>query len=304
MVEFNFTEGLSQPFVLDVELSSGNPAVDFGQILDQPALFTIWRGEDDRVPEILHRVVNDQETTDYEQHITASHATREYCVQVAETDLEFLARLVAEKSLLYGFRHDAKSHSLIHTDRLQSLGYVEGEAVVYNPAPGGDQASLGVRRFSYTGQVCTAQQIQRDYTFKNPRYAQEHSAYGRDTAPQGTDYERYDYPGRYKRDAVGKPFTNTRLMSLRRDARVALIEGDDARVEPGKAFDLTGHPREEWNASWRAVRVTHQGKQLTSQQEESADSQHGTYYGQQAELIPANADWKAPIPHKPRIDGP
>jgi type VI secretion system secreted protein VgrG len=45
VVEFNFTEGLSQPFVLDVELSSGNPAVDFGQILDQPALFTIWRGE-------------------------------------------------------------------------------------------------------------------------------------------------------------------------------------------------------------------------------------------------------------------
>ena len=91
---------------------------------------------------------------------------------------------------------------------------------------------------------------------------------------------------------------------MRRDARIAQIEGDDARIEPGKAFELTGHPREDLNISWCAVRVTHQGKQLSSQQEESADSEHGTYYSQQAELIPATADWKAPIPPKPRIDGP
>jgi type VI secretion system secreted protein VgrG len=184
------------------------------------------------------------------------------------------------------------------------LGEIAGEPVVYNPSPGDKQAQVCVRRFRYTEQIRTAQQMQRDYTFKNPRYDQQHSTYGRDLGHQQEDYERYDYPGHYKKDAAGKPFTATRLTSLRRDACIAQIEGDDTRIEPGKAFKLTGHPRKDLNISWCAVRVTHQGKQLSSQQEESADSEHGTYYSQEAELIPATADWKARIPPKLRIDGP
>ena len=44
VVEFHLSEGLSETFRLDVALSCANPAVDFGQILDRPALFTIWQG--------------------------------------------------------------------------------------------------------------------------------------------------------------------------------------------------------------------------------------------------------------------
>ncbi|WP_255366952.1 contractile injection system protein, VgrG/Pvc8 family, partial [Achromobacter sp. Root83] len=45
VLEFTLDEALSETFVLRVELSSFDPAVDFGAMLDQPALFTIWRGE-------------------------------------------------------------------------------------------------------------------------------------------------------------------------------------------------------------------------------------------------------------------
>ena len=45
VVEFHLVEGLSETFRLDVQLSSTNPAVDFGEVLDRPALFTIWQGE-------------------------------------------------------------------------------------------------------------------------------------------------------------------------------------------------------------------------------------------------------------------
>ncbi|HCF4401596.1 TPA: type VI secretion system tip protein VgrG, partial [Pseudomonas aeruginosa] len=44
VVEFRLTEGLSETFLLDVELSCANPAIDFGQVLDRPALLTIWQG--------------------------------------------------------------------------------------------------------------------------------------------------------------------------------------------------------------------------------------------------------------------
>jgi Phage tail baseplate hub (GPD)/PAAR motif len=45
VVSFTLNEALSEPFLLDVQLSSDSAAADFGNVLDQPALFTIWRGE-------------------------------------------------------------------------------------------------------------------------------------------------------------------------------------------------------------------------------------------------------------------
>ena len=43
VVEFHLREGLSETFRLDVDLACTNPAVDFGEILDRPALFTLWQ---------------------------------------------------------------------------------------------------------------------------------------------------------------------------------------------------------------------------------------------------------------------
>ncbi|MQU35636.1 contractile injection system protein, VgrG/Pvc8 family, partial [Pseudomonas helleri] len=89
---------------------------------------------------------------------------------------------------------------------------------------------------------------------------------------QHKDYERYDYPGRYKRDAAGKPFTKTRLHALRSDARMAELEGDDARLQPGLAFDLSEHPRPDFNDRWRSIALEHTGKQHSSLQEEAGGS--------------------------------
>jgi len=44
VVEFTLDEALSQPYVLQVSLTSAEPAVDFAALLDQPATFTLWRG--------------------------------------------------------------------------------------------------------------------------------------------------------------------------------------------------------------------------------------------------------------------
>ncbi|WP_269510552.1 contractile injection system protein, VgrG/Pvc8 family, partial [Burkholderia sp. IMCC1007] len=44
VVEFTLHEGLSETFLLQVELASGNAAIDFGQVLDHNGLLTIWQG--------------------------------------------------------------------------------------------------------------------------------------------------------------------------------------------------------------------------------------------------------------------
>jgi len=266
----------------------------------------IFQGQ--TVPDIITSVLAEQKLTDIRSEICFEHPPREYCVQAGETDLAFIVRLAAEEGLLYSFEHRADGHTLILTDRVGGLGTIgthERCPVIYQPKSGGDSMEPALNRFHYTEQVRTAVQVQRDYTFTHPRYNQQHTATGdQELNNQHKDYERYDYPGRYKRDIAGKPFTKTRLAALRNDAKLAHLKGDDARLQPGLAFDLSDHPREDFNDRWRTIAISHKGKQHTSLQEEAFGSDHGTTYELKASAIRWTSDWKAPLRDKPCIDGP
>ncbi|WP_434765769.1 type VI secretion system Vgr family protein [Pseudomonas triticicola] len=268
-----------------------------------------WRiFQSQTVPDIITSVLAEQKLTDIRSEICFNHQPREYCVQAGETDLDFIDRLAAEEGLLYTFEHRADGHTLVLTDRVGGLGTIGTHKdcpVIYQPMGGGDATEPALTRFHYTEQVRTARQVQRDYTFTHPRYNQQHTATGdQDLNNQHKDYERYDYPGRYKRDIAGKPLTKTRLAALRNDAKLAHLEGDDERLQPGLAFDLNDHPREDFNDRWRTIAVQHRGKQHTSLEEESFASDHGTSYEMNASAIRWTSDWKAPLRAKPCIDGP
>lgn len=266
----------------------------------------IFQGQ--TVPDIITNVLAEHRLTDIRREICFDHQRREYCVQAGETDLDFIARLAAEEGLLYTFEHRDDGHTLVLTDRVGGLGTIGTHKhcpVIYQPMAGGDATEPALTRFHYTEQVRTARQVQRDYTFTHPRYDQQHTATGdQDLKNQHKDYERYDYPGRYKRDIAGKPFTKTRLTALRNDAKLAHLAGDDARLQPGLAFDLNEHPREDFNDRWRTIAMKHEGKQHTSLQEEAFGSDHGTSYEMTASAIRWTSDWKAPLRAKPCIDGP
>jgi len=287
--------------------------------LTRTQLRSDWRVfQQKAVPAILGEILKADQIVNYTLNAQHEHLQREYCMQAGDSDFGFMARLAAEEGFIYRFAHSRGNHQLILADVVQNYGAIQSasslsqqeepadtaSSVLYQPNPGGDRQQPALRTFTYREQVRTASQTQRDYTFKNPPYDQQHTSYGHNLAHQSQHYERYDYPGRYKQDAAGKPFTETRILSLRRDAQIAVAEGDDARLEPGLAFQLTGHPREDMNILWRPVRIEHSGKQYTSAEEEAATAQVGTSYTQMAELVPATADWKAPIPPKPLITGP
>lgn len=368
VVSFTLEEGISTPFKLSLELASEDGNIEFGELLDQPGLFTLWDGEQPvryvhgvvstfsqgetvffrtrykaviepllaraalrsnwrifqhkTVPQILEMVLREQPLTAFDLHICTEHQPREYCVQAGETDLQFIARLAAEEGITYGFTHSEDSHRLIVTDRLPSMGRIAHEqapgdfndpanhdsrqtpTVLYQHMPGADQPAPCLWQFRYTEHVRSARQVQRDYTFKNPAYRLEHSAGASQLKHQSAAYERFDYPGRYKRDAAGKPFTQTRIATLRNDARVGSVQGDDARLQPGKAFNLIGHPRDDLNTYWRVLSIVHQGTQPTSLYEEAGEATEGITYVQDAVLVPGHLDWKSELLPRPRIDGP
>ncbi len=351
VIEFHLSEGLSETFRLEVDLSSRDPSLEFGEILDRPALFTIWQGGQPvryvhgsvsgfqqgetgfrhtryravveprlarlhlcadwrifqtlSVPDIANVMLKKHALTlDYELRAARAHTVREYCVQAGDTDYHFVERIMREEGFFYGFLHSEEGHRLIHCDYLWIFGKQPGGPVEYNPKPGADRPGPALHRFTYTENVRSARQVQRDYSFKNPKYPEESKYKATDLEHQADSYERYDYPGRYRGEKNGEAFSRSRLLGLRGDACQVIAEGDDARLVPGLFFDLVGHPREDMNRGWRPVHLEHHGKQYVSQEEDSAEADCGTHYNCLATLVPHDAEWRPePLP-KPRIDGP
>lgn len=56
VVEFTLEEALSEPFRLTLDLASYNGSIDFAQVLDQPALLTIW--EDSTAVRHVHGLIS------------------------------------------------------------------------------------------------------------------------------------------------------------------------------------------------------------------------------------------------------
>ena len=273
--------------------------------LARAGLQSDWRIFQHRpVPQLLEELFRERLWGALTQHVANPHQNREFCVQAGDLDLDFFWRLSAEEGLISIFEHSEGSHGVVQVDQISQFGSLQGDPVLYVANPGGAQQQPCLRRFTYREQVRTSTQVQRDYSFTHPRYNHEHAMFPQDMGSQSHDYERYDYPGRYKHDNAGKPFTQTKADALFGDARVAEVEGDDARLQPGIAFQLTGHARDDMNILWRPLHIKHNGRQFTALEEESAEAQVGTSYAFTATLIPAQVQWHAPARPKPVIEGP
>ncbi len=259
---------------------------------------------------IINTLCDERGIRDVAFAVTRELPEREYCVQYRETDLAFIERLAAEEGLFYFHEFEASdggAHRLVFADDPQLLTSL-GERS-YHSRAGGTAPMRHVRKLSHTARVASSSATLKDYSFKNPAYAQLHDHLGRDVEDHGqqVDYEHYDYPGRYKQDASGKPFTRIRLEQLRREAITASAESDLPELAPGLRFSLTDHDTDSLNRDWQAIEVLHHGEQPQALEEDGitqSDSAGMTRYHNQVTLIPGDAPWRATPNPKPRVDGP
>ncbi len=259
---------------------------------------------------IINTLLDERGITDVAFAVSREPLEREYCVQYRETDLTFIERLAAEEGLFYFHEFEDSeggAHRLVFSDDPQVLTNL-GERT-YHSRAGGTPPTRHVRKLSHTARVAAASAQLKDYSFKNPAYAQLHDHMGDDVAEHGqqTDYEHFDYPGRYKEDASGKPFTRIRLEHLRRNATTASAQSDLPEFAPGARFTLTDHDTESLNRDWQVVAVHHAGEQPQALEEDSisaSDTGGMTRYVNQVTLMPGDAAWRATPNPKPRVDGP
>ncbi|MBL3823364.1 MULTISPECIES: type VI secretion system Vgr family protein [unclassified Marinobacter] len=253
--------------------------------------------------EIVRTLLEERGIVDTVFDLKRGPEEREYCVQHRESDLAFVERLAAEEGWHYRYQHGGldgqEPPALIFADHHRDSPRLE--AAPYNGKAGGSARTPCVFRFGYRERVRPASVAMKDYTFKNPAYALMHEQAG-DQILHRVDYQHYDYPGRFKQDASGRPFTEARLAALRSDASTAFGESNRPDFAAGARVPLTDHDNEAMNHDWLLTAVTHTGSQPQALEEEGGSEP--TRYGNHFNAIPADRSWRPLCEHKPLMDGP
>ncbi len=235
-----------------------------------PSLYRFDHGSDCRifqqkkVSEIVKQLFQEHEIENVIWDIDDSgHQTREYCVQYRESHLAFVERILSEEGMFYYFEHGKEGElKLIVSDNPADPQACPGqEDLEYNALSSGAVKGVYCSSLNYREKLRATTMVQRDYTFKNPAYDQEHKERTPNPNGEKQDYELYDYPGRYKQDAVGKPFTRYKLEAARVDASLAYGISNAPHLLTGHAINLEEHPDDKLNQNWRLLTIRHEGVQ-------------------------------------------
>ena len=212
--------------------------------------FRIFQNED--IESILATILKENGVTEWSPLFSEPHPSREFCVQYGETDYDFLCRMAAEEGIFFYEEHAQKStdQSLVLCDTVRYLP--ESFEIPWNPNTRTEVSTLCISQFLYSAQIRPSSVVTKDYTFKRPGWAGRFDQEGQHQDYQRTQYEVYDYPGRFK-GAHGQNFARWQMDGWRNNAEVARGTSRSPEIWPGRRIALTGHPQANLNREWQVV---------------------------------------------------
>jgi type VI secretion system secreted protein VgrG len=212
-----------------------------------------------KVPDIIKEVFKDHGFTDYEESLSGSYRTWDYCVQYRETDFNFVSRLMEQEGIYYYFKHEIDKHTLVLSDSVSSHEPFPGyEKLPYYP-PGEDQ--FRERDHIYDWNI--SQEIQPgicsldEFDFTRPRANLEVKA----SIPREhvrAEMEIFDYPGEYIQTEEGEACALARIEELHAEFEQIQGQANARGLSVGSLFELTNHLREDQNREYLVVSATHQ----------------------------------------------
>ena len=260
--------------------------------------FRIFQNED--IKSILGTMLQENGVTEWSPLFSEPHPSREFCVQYGETDYDFLCRMAAEEGIFFYEEHAQKStdQSLVLCDTVRYLP--ESFEIPWNPNTRTEVSTLCISQFRYSAQIRPSSVVTKDYTFKRPGWAGRFDQEGQYQDYQRTQYEVYDYPGRFK-GAHGQNFARWQMDGWRNNAEVARGTSRSPEIWPGRRIVLTGHPQANLNREWQVV-----ASELHGEQPQAVPGRQGagTALENHFAVIPADRTWRPQPLLKPLVDGP
>lgn len=262
--------------------------------------FRIFQQQD--IKAISDTLLRENGVTGWKPWFYENHPAREFCVQYGESDLAFLSRLWLEEGIFFFDKPSSGSAEATLTlcDDVAGLHSLP-DSLPFNPNTTTEVTTECISTFRYAATVSPSSVQSQDYTFKVPDWPGIYAHEADNLNGQLSQYEIFDYPGRFKDEQHGRDFTRYKMEALRSSAETASCVSNSARLWPGTRFTLTGHPTPGLNREWQVVSSTLTGLQPQAQHGSQGE---GTTLTCGFHVIPAERTWRKRLMQKPRVDGP
>ncbi|EDR3007273.1 type VI secretion system tip protein VgrG [Salmonella enterica subsp. enterica] len=261
--------------------------------------FRIFQQQD--IQAISSTLLNENGVTEWTPVFYESHPVREFCVQYGETDLAFLTRLWSEEGIFYfdWCAPEGPGQKLVLCDDVAGVSTL-GE-MPFNPNTDTEVSTACISSFRYRARTGPSSVETQDYTFKTPAWPGYYNRAAENLNGQLTQYEIFDYPGRFKDESHGQAFARYQIEGWRHDTETATCISNSPKLWPGKRFSLTEPPSETLNREWQVVSCVLTGNQPQALHGSQGE---GTTLDNHFEAIPADRTWRVPPQPKPSVDGP
>jgi type VI secretion system secreted protein VgrG len=218
------------------------------------------------VPEIIKQIFRDRGFTDFEDGLSGSYRTWEYCVQYRETDFSFVSRLMEQEGIYYYFKHENGKHSLVLADSYSAHEpYPEFEELQYHSADKGTATEECISDWVVETHLQPGSYALQDFDFMNTKKdLKTRAIINRKHAH--ANFEIYDYPGEYTETGDGEEYARKRIEELQARYEVATAKSDSRGICTGFTFNLIDHPRNDQNGEYliTSANYTIQGDEIFS----------------------------------------
>ena len=212
------------------------------------------------IPDIIKQIFSGLGFNDFSDSLKATYETREYCVQYRESDFNFVSRLMEEYGIFYFFKHEEGKHTLVLADdpttNVDCPGqsdfrlYINPSAVLDEDVVNGWQAEQELRTGKYS---------LTDYNFETPHSSLLVTTATVDTVGGNSQFDTYDYPGKYLTHGDGQSLTKIRMQE-EESVHLVIHGTSNARsMASGYKFTLKEHYRDDMNVSYLLTDIEHVG---------------------------------------------
>ncbi len=181
-------------------------------------------------------------------------ASREYCVQYRETDFSFFSRLLEEEGIYYYFTHDSETHTLVLADSQSAHAPYPGYEAIEFLGEGKSRANgaEGISSWVTAEEVRTGVYTMDDYDPLKSRVDLQVTG-DRVHTTSLSDYEIYDYPGKYTDTGNGNHLLRTRLEEIQTACKQFTGSTNARGIAVGHTFTAARLPRVVENTDYLVV---------------------------------------------------
>ena len=211
------------------------------------------------VPDIIKQVFRGHGFTDFEEALSGSYRTWEYCVQYRETDFNFVSRLMEQEGIYYYFKHESNRHLLVMADSVSSHdGFPDYEKIPYFPPDEHlTREEHHIHEWTISREVQPGVYALTEYDFENPKAnLLVKSAISRNHAQ--SKMEIFDYPGEYLTASDGDAYVRARIEELHAEFEQMQGQANARGLAVGSLFQLTDYPRDDQNQEYLVASATHE----------------------------------------------